>query len=100
MAQQPERISYEERNRQREERVLQHDRALNASRQNAKNIKDPQGGETPEEAAKIFQRRRKVAIVLGVLAIVALIHVLLSQKREAPNLSTELPDSTQDNVSE
>ncbi|MEW6305005.1 MAG: hypothetical protein AB1705_16135 [Verrucomicrobiota bacterium] len=74
-----ERLSYEERNRQREERILQHERALNDSRRHAREIDHSYDGESPEETERIFQRRKKIAIVFGVLAVVFFIHALFKK---------------------
>ncbi len=80
-----DRLSYEERNRQREERVIEHERALNESRRKAKRA--PHGNdEDPEALLKAQQSlklRRAIAIIFAIIALIGLF-VGLSKKSSTP----------------
>lgn len=74
-----EHLSYEERNRQREERIIQHERELNESRIKARRAKQVEDTEAPLQAAKAFKRRRMVAIIFLVLTVIAFVMALLKK---------------------
>lgn len=90
-----EHLSYEERNRQREERIIEHERALNDSRLKARRAKPQAETPNPEQSAKALKIRRIILAVLVLFTLIALFSALRQKPAHAPAppATAETPDN-------